>query len=252
MGKEKYVDPFFGAGWGVIIKPFNKKSSKRKEEREESKKPNKQKKKIKRGLSSKDTQFFPKGTPSGGSFALPEDFWKTKEKKKTHRSKAYEKDKALKLKKKLYREGKGFDSEKQLEKFLIYNWNHIKELKEYQFKDKQVGADDAGILDLLAWNEGTNSHVVIELKVGQTNDETVGQLLRYMGWMKKHQCPNTFGEKVKGIIIAQDRDEKLIYAMKIIEHLNISFYSYQVKFDKKKKTLSKFELKKRGSENNTH
>jgi hypothetical protein len=48
--------------------------------------------------------------------------------------------------------------------------------------------------------------VVIELKKGRPSDQVVGQVLRYMGWVKKHLCTN--GQAVKGLVICRDHDPK--------------------------------------------
>jgi restriction system protein len=69
--------------------------------------------------------------------------------------------------------------------------------------------------------------VVIELKRGRTSDVVVGQLLRYMGWVKKHKA--TGCENVRGIIITSVPDDRIKYAMLVSG--NISFYTYKVSFD---------------------
>ena len=44
---------------------------------------------------------------------------------------------------------------------------------------------DIGRIDILAKDKKTNSYVVIELKKNQTSDDTVGQAMRYMGWIEE-------------------------------------------------------------------
>ena len=72
----------------------------------------------------------------------------------------------------------------------------------------------------------TNSHVVIELKRNQTSDDTVGQLMRYMGWVKRHLKD----EKVKGIIIAGKYDKKLNYALEYAP-FDTDVFIYNVSFE---------------------
>ena len=49
--------------------------------------------------------------------------------------------------------------------------------------------------------------VVIELKRGMTSDETIGQVLRYVGWARENIAKE--GQKVHGWIVAGDYDEQL-------------------------------------------
>ena len=54
--------------------------------------------------------------------------------------------------------------------------------------------------------------VVLELKRGLTSDEAVGQVLRYVGWIRENIA--TPGQKVHGWIVAGDYDEHLRLAAK--------------------------------------
>ena len=49
--------------------------------------------------------------------------------------------------------------------------------------------------------------VIIELKRGMTSDETVGQVLRYVGYAQENLAAD--GQSVRGMIIAGDFDEHL-------------------------------------------
>jgi restriction system protein len=83
---------------------------------------------------------------------------------------------------------------------------------------------DIGPIDILAKDKKTNSYVVIELKKNQTSDDTLGQIARYMGWIKEtKKDPN-----VKGIIIAGSYDKKLDYALKMMK--NVEVFLYEVNF----------------------
>lgn len=55
-------------------------------------------------------------------------------------------------------------------------------------------------IDLLAVDAAGN-YVVVELKVSKGYDRVVGQLLRYMNWIKLNQADG--GQQVRGIIIAK-------------------------------------------------
>lgn len=53
---------------------------------------------------------------------------------------------------------------------------------------------------------------MIELKKGRTEDETVGQVLRYMGWVRAHLSPE---KDVRGVIVLgfENATEKLKMAV---------------------------------------
>lgn len=63
-----------------------------------------------------------------------------------------------------------------------------------------------GRSDLICMDE-KGDLVVLELKRGMTSDETIGQVLRYVGWVKENIAVD--GQKVKGWIVAGDYDEHL-------------------------------------------
>jgi len=58
--------------------------------------------------------------------------------------------------------------------------------------------------------------VVIELKRNST-DKTLGQILRYMGWVNKKLCKKN--QKVKGIILAETKNNRLEYALTIVPNV---------------------------------
>ena len=82
-----------------------------------------------------------------------------------------------------------FYMEKQLEDFLILNWENTELGKKYELIVEegelisQQFRTDIGPIDILARDKRTGTYVVIELKKNQTSDDTVGQLARYMGWI---------------------------------------------------------------------
>ena len=69
--------------------------------------------------------------------------------------------------------------------------------------------------------------VVIELKKGRESDRVVGQTLRYMGWVAENLCPE--GEDVKGLIICREVDERLEFALKMVQSM-IQVKRYSVSF----------------------
>ncbi len=123
-----------------------------------------------------------------------------------------------------------FYMEKQLEDFIIHNWDNTELGKKYNLIIEegellsQQYRTDIGPIDILAKDKATGSYVVIELKRNQTSDDTIGQLARYMGWVKVNK-----GDKnVKGVIIAGQYDKKLDFAREMIP--NTEVFIYQVDF----------------------
>lgn len=96
-----------------------------------------------------------------------------------------------------------FYMEKQLEDFIIHNWENTELGKKYDLIVEegelisQQYRTEIGPIDILAKDKVSKNFVVIELKKNQTSDDTVGQLARYMGWIKR----NKDDRNVKGIII---------------------------------------------------
>jgi len=130
-----------------------------------------------------------------------------------------------------------FYMENQLEDFIISNWESTELGKKYnliyeegELKSKQYKTE-IGIIDILAIDKKNKSYVVIELKRNQTSDDTVGQLMRYMGWVKRHLKD----ENVKGIIIAGKYDKKLDYALEYAP-FDTDVFLYNVNF-----TLNEFK-----------
>jgi hypothetical protein len=100
-----------------------------------------------------------------------------------------------------------FYMEKQLEDFIVDNWNETDLGKKYDLIDQQYRTD----VGILATDKKTKSHVVIELKKNQTNDEVLGQIKKYMGWIKVHKKD----DNVIGIVVAKKFDKKFYYAMQM-------------------------------------
>ena len=66
----------------------------------------------------------------------------------------------------------------------------------------------------------------MELKKGRASDAVIGQLQRYMGYVKDELCEE--GQTVKGIIIALEDDLRIRRALSVTT--NIDFYRYKVNF----------------------
>ena len=128
-------------------------------------------------------------------------------------------------------ENSAFRLEKHLEDFIVANFDRVFRGEYAYFRDdgQREGRQyptDIGPIDILAREPATNAYVVIELKRDKSSDQAVGQTLRYMGWVKEHLCQG--GEEVKGLIICQEADERLEYALKMTP--NIAHKRYRVDF----------------------
>lgn len=123
-----------------------------------------------------------------------------------------------------------FYMEKQLEDFIIANWDKTDLGKELDliYEDgvlvSQQFRTSIGPIDILAKDKKTGDFVVIELKRNQTSDDTVGQAMRYMGWVSE-----TFNNPtVRAVIVAGKFDQKLEYAQKMMPQIEV--YLYEVDF----------------------
>ncbi|AKL73806.1 Protein of unknown function DUF91 [Actinobacteria bacterium IMCC26256] len=125
-----------------------------------------------------------------------------------------------------------FAMEKHLEDFLVKNWNSTELSKDfiiYEEDGEAVGQQfqtDAGTMDILAISKDKKRLLVIELKRGRTSDAVVGQVLRYMGYVKEQMAD--VDQTVEGVIIALEDDQKLRWAISSVPA--ISFYRYQISF----------------------
>ncbi len=117
--------------------------------------------------------------------------------------------------------------EKQLEDFLAGNLSMLEPgLGLYRDEDGREGKQyptDVGVIDLLCSRPG-GGLLVVELKRGRTSDVAVGQLSRYMGWVKKHIAGDA---PVTGMILAHDRDDNLKYA--VAAHSTISLCYFKLR-----------------------
>tara|TARA_B110000977_G_C10778384_1_gene377572 strand:+ start:39 stop:326 length:288 start_codon:yes stop_codon:yes gene_type:complete len=90
-----------------------------------------------------------------------------------------------------------------------------------------VSPSDTGPLDILAISKDRKTLLVIELKKGRVSDNVVGQIQRYMGYVKEELCEDY--QTVKGVIIGLEDDVRIKRALSVTT--NIEFYRYKVSFD---------------------
>jgi hypothetical protein len=80
-------------------------------------------------------------------------------------------------------------------------------------------------IDILALDRDKN-YVVIELKVSRGYDRTVGQLLRYLGWIEQHHAEP--GRTVRGVIVAKEISEDLRLACRRVSGIRLFEYALSV------------------------
>ena len=119
-----------------------------------------------------------------------------------------------------------FAYEKDLQNFLSKNL-HLIEPGLKLFEDEEINGIEYPVggryIDILAIDKN-NNYVVIELKVSRGYDRVVGQLLRYVAWVKKNQAEK--GQIVRGIIIAREISEDLSLASDGLS--NVELFEYQL------------------------
>lgn len=122
------------------------------------------------------------------------------------------------------------DLERLVEDFLEKNLNHVeKGLVLYRDENKIPGrqySTDIGTIDLLCVDKNKN-FVVIENKRDKGSDSTVGQITRYMGWVKQKLAND---HPVRGIIIAHERDMKLEFSASVVSSIEIKYYKIDLRF----------------------
>ena len=131
-----------------------------------------------------------------------------------------------------------FALEKHLEDFLIQNWHHTDLGKDFDIFEEEgeiVGQQypsDTGPIDILAISKDKKELLVVELKKGRASDAVVGQIQRYMGYVKEELAEAN--QSVRGVIIAFEDDIKIHRALSVAN--NIEFYTYKVNFKLEKKS----------------
>ena len=125
-----------------------------------------------------------------------------------------------------------FAMEKHLEDFLVKNWAQTELGKDYDIyaeDGEPVGQQyptDTGPMDLLAVKKDKSELLVVELKRGKASDVVVGQVLRYMGFVKEDLAESH--QDVRGAIIALEDDLRIRRALDVTP--SIQFFRYQISF----------------------
>jgi len=128
-----------------------------------------------------------------------------------------------------------FRFEAQLRDFIAQNLSaidvHGQRLKLYSDEEGRTGIEyptPVGPIDILAI-DSTGAFYVFELKRARSPDHAIGQLTRYMGYLRKQFGPE---RGVNGIVVAREITQSLRYAIAVIP--NVSLFEYEVQFKLKR------------------
>ena len=83
---------------------------------------------------------------------------------------------------------------------------------------------EAGRIDVTAEDTDGNL-VVIELKAGTAQAESVAQLLAYMATIE-----NPDGRPVRGILVGNDFAPRVVHAARVVPNISLKAYSLQFNF----------------------
>ena len=113
------------------------------------------------------------------------------------------------------------------------NWGQVnfgRPLKLHEEAGEPVGQQydtkAVGRIDLLCEDTDNGALVVVELKKGRQSDATVGQLARYMGWVKENIAKDRL---VEGVVLTPSYDERLRYAVKVFPGVRV--LRYETRFE---------------------
>jgi hypothetical protein len=115
-----------------------------------------------------------------------------------------------------------FALEAHLRDFLARNLERIEEGLRLHVSPESSGIEfpvDGGRIDLLAVDRA-GKYVVIELKLSQGRNKTLGQVLYYMGWIDEHLGNGP----CRGLIIASAITEDLVIAVARVPGVSLAKY----------------------------
>lgn len=117
--------------------------------------------------------------------------------------------------------------ERDIEDHLVNNLDVLE--SGLKFIGRQV-TTDVGRIDILA-EDRTGCRVIIEIKVGDAKDSSVGQIAKYLGWYA-----HTDGKPPRGLLVAATFPEGVRYAASAIP--NLTLWAYKVQFAFEQATIS--------------
>ena len=118
----------------------------------------------------------------------------------------------------------GFSLERDLQSALRANIEQL----EFGLRIIDGGAEktvDAGRIDITA-KDAEDRLVVIEIKAGTSQLRDIAQLLSYMG-----SIDNDEGSVIRGILVANDFDDRLVLAAQAVPNISLKAYSFSFSFE---------------------
>lgn len=119
-----------------------------------------------------------------------------------------------------------FAYERDLRNYLVKNLSALESGLVIYEEEGMTGVEfpvGGRFIDILATDAAGNL-VVIELKVSRGYDRVVGQLMRYLAWVKKNLADDT--QTVRGVIVARAISEDLMLACSLID--GVELYEYEL------------------------
>lgn len=131
-----------------------------------------------------------------------------------------------------------FVKEKHLQQYLVNHWEQIDLSEQWMIysdaDDPEAGVEFStgiGRPDILLTHTSEERVCILELKKGSTSDRAVGQLLRYVGWVREHleELEDVSADAdVEGRLIVSEPSEKLEYAISVVPELTLYEYEMEV------------------------
>ena len=131
-----------------------------------------------------------------------------------------------------------FVKEKHLQQYLVNHWEQIDLSEQWMIysdaDDPEAGVEFStgiGRPDILLTHTSEERVCILELKKGRTSDRAVGQLLRYVGWVRDHleDLEDVSADAdVEGRLIVSEPSEKLEYAISVVPELTLYEYGMEV------------------------
>ncbi|MFB3919569.1 MAG: endonuclease NucS domain-containing protein [Candidatus Velamenicoccus archaeovorus] len=115
---------------------------------------------------------------------------------------------------------KAVPAERHLEDFVVLQLQEIE--SGLRLLERQLSTS-AGRLDLLC-QDAQGGYVIVELKRHQGTDQVVGQILRYMGWVKENYAT----DQVRGVIVVAKKDATLSYAIKAAPNIQVKEFKLTI------------------------
>lgn len=125
-------------------------------------------------------------------------------------------------------DGQSFAAEHHLRDFLASNLEVIEEgLQLFVDDDGNTGVEfvtEMGRIDILA-EDREGGLLIVELKVEHGPDAVCGQIMRYLGWVKRHLANS---RRVRGLIIAKHISDRIRYALADVPDVTTREYELKI------------------------